>query len=207
MNREKAMAPHSSTVAWKIPWMEEPGGLQSMGSLRSWTRLSDFTFTFHFHALEKEMAAHSSVLAWRIPWMEKPGGLPSMGLHRVGHDWSDLAGSRWINIEQGCISLMFSFFLTQGQGDCSHLTEIYLQHRITREMKFIWNDLLVSQFNILLFTRYFFSSSWHVLPSPKGGSPGKNKVKEDRYPCSYLQMGSIPPGRKEDIPIFNSPTL
>ena len=86
MNREKAMAPHSSTVAWKIPWMEEPGGLQSMGSLRRWTRLSDFTFTFHFHALEKEMAAHSSVLAWRIPWMEKPGGLPSMGLHRVGHD-------------------------------------------------------------------------------------------------------------------------
>ena len=86
MNREKAMAPHSSTVAWKIPWMEEPGGLQSMGSLRSWTRLSDFTFTFHFHALEKEMAAHSSVLAWRIPWMEKPGGLPSMGLHRVRHD-------------------------------------------------------------------------------------------------------------------------
>ena len=63
---EKAMAPHSSTLAWKIPWMEEPGRLQSMGSL-SWTRLSDFTFTFHFHALEKEMAAHSSVLARRIP--------------------------------------------------------------------------------------------------------------------------------------------
>ena len=53
---------------------------------RSWTRLSDFTFTFHFHSLEKEMATHSSVLAWRIPWMEKPGGLPSMGSHRVGHD-------------------------------------------------------------------------------------------------------------------------
>ena len=60
------MAPYSSTFAWKIPWMEEPGGLQSMGSL-SWTQLSDFTFTFHFHALEKEMATHSSVLAWRIP--------------------------------------------------------------------------------------------------------------------------------------------
>ena len=56
------MAPHSSTLAWKIPWTEEPGGLQSMGSL-SQTRLSDFTLTFHFHALEKEMAAHSSVLA------------------------------------------------------------------------------------------------------------------------------------------------
>ena len=71
---EKAMAPRSSTLAWKIPWTEEPGGLQSMGS-----RLSDFTFTFHFHALEKEMATHSSVLAWRIPGMAEPGGLPSMG--------------------------------------------------------------------------------------------------------------------------------
>ena len=86
------MAPHSSTLAWKIPWTEEPGRLQSMGSL-SWTRLSDFTFTFHFHALEKEMATHSSVLAWRIPGTREPGGLLSMGLHRVGHDWSDLAAA------------------------------------------------------------------------------------------------------------------
>ena len=53
---------------------------------RSRTRLSDFTFTFHFHALEKEMATHSTVLAWRIPGMGEPGGLPSMGSHRVGHD-------------------------------------------------------------------------------------------------------------------------
>ena len=58
---------------------------------KSQTRLSDFTFTFHFHALEKEMAAHSSVLAWRIPGMGEPGGLPSMGPHRVGHNWSNLA--------------------------------------------------------------------------------------------------------------------
>ena len=58
------MAPHSRTLAWKIPWTEEPGGLQSMGSLKV---RHDFTFTFHFHALEKEMATHSSVLAWRIP--------------------------------------------------------------------------------------------------------------------------------------------
>ena len=56
------------------------------GVAKSWTRLSDFTFTFHFHALEKEMATHSSVLAWRIPGTEEPGGLPSMGSHRVGHD-------------------------------------------------------------------------------------------------------------------------
>ena len=79
------MAPHSSTLAWKIPWTEEPGGLQSMGLLRSDT-LSDFTFTFQFHALEKEMATHSSVLAWRIPGTGEPGGLPSLGSHRVGHD-------------------------------------------------------------------------------------------------------------------------
>ena len=82
----KVMAPHSSTLAWKIPWMEEPGGLQSMGSLRSGTRLSDFTFTFYFHALEKAMATHSSVLAWRIPGTGEPGGLLSVGSHRVRHD-------------------------------------------------------------------------------------------------------------------------
>ena len=76
------MAPHSTTLAWKIPWMEEPDRLQSMGWL-SQTLLSDFTFTFHFHALEKEMATHSSVLAWRIPGTVEPGGLPSMGSHRV----------------------------------------------------------------------------------------------------------------------------
>ena len=75
MEAEKATAPHSSTLAWKILWAEEPGRLQSMGSLR----LSDFTFAFHFHALEKEMATHSSVLAWRIPGTGEPGGLPSMG--------------------------------------------------------------------------------------------------------------------------------
>ena len=80
------MATHSSVLAWRIPGTEEPDGLQSMGSAESRTRLSDFTFTFQFHALEKEMATHSSVLAWRIPGTGKPGGLPSMGLHRVRQD-------------------------------------------------------------------------------------------------------------------------
>ena len=66
------------------------------GVARSQTRLSDFTFTFHFHALEKEMATHSSVLAWRIPRTGEPGGLQSLGSHRVGHDWSNLAAAvRW----------------------------------------------------------------------------------------------------------------
>ena len=63
------------------------------GFAKSQTRLSDFTLTFHFHALEKEMATHSSVLAWRIPGMAEPGGLPSMVSHRVGHDWSNLAAA------------------------------------------------------------------------------------------------------------------
>ena len=87
---EKAMAPHSSTLAWKIPWMEEPGRLQSMG-----LEESDTTERLHFHfrALEKEMATHFSVLAWRIPGMEEPGGLPSLGSHKVGHDWRDLAAA------------------------------------------------------------------------------------------------------------------
>ena len=77
------MTTHSSSLAWKIPLMEEAGRLQSMGSRRVG---HNFTFTFHFHALEKEMATRSSVLAWRIPGTGKPGGLPSMGSHRVGDD-------------------------------------------------------------------------------------------------------------------------
>ena len=86
---EKAMATQSSTLAWEIPWMEEPGRLQSVGSRRvghDWaTSLSLFTFT---HWRRKWQA---SVLVCRIPGMGEPGGLPSMGSHRVGHDWSDLA--------------------------------------------------------------------------------------------------------------------
>ena len=77
------MASHSSTLAWKIPWTEKPGRLQSMGSLGLDTTEK---LHFHSHALEKEMATHSSVLAWRIPGTGEPGGLTSMGLHRVGHD-------------------------------------------------------------------------------------------------------------------------
>ena len=95
--QEKAMAPHSSTLAWKIPWTEEPGRLQSMGSRRvghDWvTSLSLFAL------LEKEMATHSSVLAWRIPGTGEPGGLLSMGSHRVGHDWSDLAAAAEIPVK------------------------------------------------------------------------------------------------------------
>ena len=87
---EKAMAPHSSILAWKIPWMEEPGRLQLMGSLRvghNWVTSLSFSLSW----LKKEMVTHSSILAWRIPRTEEPVGLPSMGLHRVGRDWRELA--------------------------------------------------------------------------------------------------------------------
>ena len=73
------MATHSNTLAWKLPWMEVPSRLKSMG-------FHDFTFTFHFHAFEKEMATHSSILAWRIPETEEPSGLLSKGPQRVGYD-------------------------------------------------------------------------------------------------------------------------
>ena len=140
------MAPHSSTLAWRIPWTEEPAvhGVAELdmaewlhfyfslscigegntnplqcsclenpmdraawkaavhGVAESWTQLSNFTFIFHFHALEKETATHSSVLAWRIPGTGEPGGLPSLGSHRVRHDWSDLAAA---------VAVMFSILL------------------------------------------------------------------------------------------------
>ena len=87
------MAPHSSTLCLENPMDGGAWKAAVHGVAKSLTQLSDFTFTFHFHALEKEMATHSKVLAWRIPGTGEPGGLPSMGSHRVGHDWSDLAAA------------------------------------------------------------------------------------------------------------------
>ena len=84
------MAPHSSALAGKIPWMEEPMGSSPWGR---WELGTTERLHFHFHALEKEMATHTSILAWRIPGTEEPGGLPSMGSHRVGHNWSNLAAA------------------------------------------------------------------------------------------------------------------
>ena len=76
----------SLSKLWELVMDREAWHAAIHGVAKSRTRLSNFTFTFHFHALEKEMATHSGVLAWRIPGMGEPGGLPSMGWHRVGHD-------------------------------------------------------------------------------------------------------------------------
>ena len=83
---EDRMATHFSILAWRIPMDRGAWKAAVHGVAEGRTRLSDFTFTFHFHALEKEMATHSSVLAWRVPGTGEPGGLPSMGSHRVRHN-------------------------------------------------------------------------------------------------------------------------
>ena len=106
------------------------------GVAKSRTELSNFNFTFPFHALEKEMATHSSVLDWRIPGTGKPGGLPSMGSHRVGYDWSDLAAAAEVFYQvfvgtffQVCASL--SIFLTvYFKEKCSYLIKLNLSFSI-----------------------------------------------------------------------------
>ena len=82
---EEGMATHSSILAWRTPGTEDPGGLQSIGWRRG-GHLSDFTFIFHFHALEKETAIHSSILAWKIPRTEESGRLQSIGVTKLEHD-------------------------------------------------------------------------------------------------------------------------
>ena len=148
------MAPHSNTLAWKIPWTEEPGRLQSMGLQRvrhDWaTSLS--LFTFHFHALEREMATHSSVLAWRISGSGEPGGLPSMGSHRVGHDWSNLAAAAASQYLSLCVSenIFISLsLLSVVLLDMEFLADsCFLQHLeyvilLLSGLQFFWWDLAI----------------------------------------------------------------
>ena len=99
------------------------------GVAKSRARLSDFTFTFHFHALEKEMATYSSVLAWRILGTGEPGGLPSMGLHRVGHDWSDLAAAAALGL--GIIGLGITAGIDIGRGGIASSTTFY--HTLSKD--------------------------------------------------------------------------
>ena len=83
---EKGMATHSSITAWRIPWTEEPGGLQTREGHKKLDMTKQLTFSLYIPNLEKEMATHCSTLAWRIPWREEPGRLQSMGLQRVRHN-------------------------------------------------------------------------------------------------------------------------
>ena len=128
--RKKRESPEGNGTPLQYSCLENPmdGGAWKAavhGVTEGRTRLSDFPFTFHLHALEKEMATHSSVLAWRIPGTGKPGGLPSMGSHRVGHDWSDLAAAAvaaaqsrclWAFPSNNCFSLGLSWIASKSQA-------------------------------------------------------------------------------------------
>ena len=112
------------------------------GVTKSQTQLSDFTFTFHFPALEKEMATHSSVLAWRIPGMEEPDGLPSMGSHRVRHDWSDLAAA---------VALL--------KGESQWITGIYFLVIQKFSVRICWHIFFRKQHSIVVKRKYFRQSN------------------------------------------------
>ena len=121
------MAPHSSTLAWKIPWTEEPGGLQSVGSLRvghDWaTSLSLFTF-MHWR---RKWQPTPSTLAWRIPGTGEPGALPSMGSHRVRNDWSDLAAAAAMASHNSYLWSQFSWDRCLGSSQMGPLLRGHLR--------------------------------------------------------------------------------
>ena len=180
------MAAHSSTLAWKIPWTEEPGRLQSMGSLRA--QLSDLTFTFHFHALEKEMATLSSVLAWRIPGTGQPGGLPSMGSQQ----------------QQQCQhkSVPFSYIL---QGITGEVEKLNSPYQSTWACSSGNNCVLYMLHYILLFaipwtvahqaplsTGFSSQEYWHGLPFPPPGDLPDAGIKVVSLASLALQADSLP---------------
>ena len=128
------------------------------GVAKSQTRLSDFTFTFHFHALEKEMATHSSVLAWRIPGMGEPGELPSLGSHWVEHDWSDLAAAAALYIKKNSmdniiLKMIYLPCLHFDQGIACIGERTWIQetgHMCERVFLFLWRHVIAEGFKFLL---------------------------------------------------------
>jgi len=140
------------------------------GVTKSRTRLSNFTFTFHFHALEKEMATHSSVLAWRIPGAGEPGGLPSMGSHRVGHNWRDLAAAAAAAAAAVCV--------------CTHThthTHIYTLFPVLFPYKLLQN----SEYSSLCYTvgPWLFYISVQFSRSVMSDSLRPHESQHARTPC------------------------
>ena len=158
------MAPRSSTLAWKIPWTEEPGRLQSVGSQRVGL---DWSTSLSLYALEKEMATHSSVLAWRILGTGEPGGLPSMGSHRVGHDWSDLA------VAEGLVGGVREDELGVWEFSCSSVTKACLCDPMLcrppgSSVHGILEWVAISFFNMytVLYATTTIHLKWKILPKP-----------------------------------------
>ena len=119
------------------------------GVTKSWTWLSDVSFTFHSHSLEKEMATHSSVLAWRIPGMAEPVGLPSMGSHRVGHDWSDLAAAAAASVSKDSLKVQLG-----SKKICSSLVEV----NTTKYIKLVHIFAETDNMHTKLHTRMFVTT-------------------------------------------------
>ena len=133
------------------------------------TRLSDFTLTFHCHALEKEMATHSSVLAWRIPGTGEPGGLPFMGLYRVGHDWSDLAvAAATASI---CIYIYPYIFLRGANKYFFDITMvIYTLLKVTEIVTFWLHDLHICNHCLNKWKKYFKLTQVRIWPEMRSHS-------------------------------------
>ena len=140
---EKAKAPHSITLAWKIPWTEEPGRLQSMGSRRVG---HDWATSLSLSCIGEGNGNPLQFPAWRIPGTEEPGGLPSVGSHRVGHDWRDLAAAAaicvwlffwinisfkfiWVNTKECNVKSMFTFVRNSQLYHCSSSCTIFQHHQ------------------------------------------------------------------------------
>ena len=117
------------------------------GAAKSRTRLRDFSFTFHFHALEKEMATHSSVLAWRIPGTGEPDGLPSMGSHRVGHNWSDLAACIIIRMHEESGFINSDRHIAMRRGKQTDFMENFDQICILFCLNWIWETIEENTFH------------------------------------------------------------
>ena len=160
------------------------------GVARSPTQLIDFTLTFHFHAIEKEMATHSSVLAWRIPGTGEPGGLPSMGLHRVGHDWNNLAAAAAAAVK--CWSM-----LVKSNWRLSLVKQLKPYHRLRLKVN-MPHVFLISRFQPLN-TRIDFKSQQR-----KGEGEGMWEITAllmtvalqvwtDSPPCTFLSPSSVSP--------------
>ena len=156
------------------------------GVAESRTWLSDFSFTFHFHALEKAMATHSSVLAWKIPGTGEPGGLLSMGAHRVGHDWSDLAAAaarlvQWFVKASYRVRFVLSFcllvcFSSDGQGwvrwwSCLLMIGFVFLFCLLFRWGVLHRVLLVVGWCWVLYSSGFVCGSSHYLMLPRVSSP------------------------------------
>ena len=176
------MATHSSTFAWRIPWMEQAA---VHGVAKSWTWLSDFTFTFHFHPLEKEMATHSSILDWRISGMGEPGGLPPMGLQsQTWLTWLSSSSSRNDGGERKAGNFVFSIILHDIMPTIllcfgNYSFEQSVSHLVSEST---WH-VLTHKCVLSVHTHTTFSSLLLFAPSPK-----MCKEKQNHPGCVYTQQ-------------------